>query len=65
MTGEVIVIIHQHKCHGKNKTIHSFPQIEHHKNIVDNLSIKVGVGQHFTNLEKHKNPMSILGHHPT
>ena len=26
-SGEVIVIMHQHACHGKNKTIHSSPQI--------------------------------------
>ena len=28
-SGEVIIIIHQCACNGKNKTIHSSPQIEH------------------------------------
>ena len=27
--GEVIVIMHHHVCHSKNRTIHSSPQIEH------------------------------------
>ena len=26
-SGEIIVIMHQHACHGKNKTIHLSPQI--------------------------------------
>ena len=28
-SGEVIIIMHQHACHGKNKDIYSFTQIEH------------------------------------
>ena len=46
ITGEVIVIKYQHACHDQNKTIHSYPQIEHYKKIVDYLSIKVGGVQH-------------------
>ena len=61
MTGEVIVIMHQHARHGKNKTIHYSPQIEHHKNIVDDCFIKVGGGQHINTLDKHKMPISIRG----
>ena len=58
-SGEVIVIMHQHACHGKNKTIHSSPQIEHYENKVDDRSIKVGSGQHTTTLDNYKIPMSI------
>ena len=53
--------MYQHACHGKNKTIHSSPQIEHYKNIVDDHSINVGGGQHIATLDKHKIPMSIQG----
>ena len=30
-SGEVIIIIHQHAHHGKNKTIRSSPHIKHYK----------------------------------
>ena len=30
-SGEVIIIMHQHACYGKNNIIHSSPQIEHYK----------------------------------
>ena len=63
-TGEVIVIMHQHACHGKNKTIYSSPQIEHYKNIVDDCSIKVGGGQHITTLDECKNSMPIRADPP-
>ena len=53
--------MHQHACHGKNKTTHSSPHIEHYKNVADDRSIKVGGGQHITTLDKHKIPMSIWG----
>ena len=53
--------MHQHAHHGKNKTTHYSPQIDHYKNIVDDCSIKVGGGQHITTLDKHKIPMSIRG----
>ena len=42
ITGEVMLSMHQHVHYGKNKTAHSSPQIENYKNIVDDLSIKVG-----------------------
>ena len=59
ITGEVTVIMHQHVCHGKNKPIHSSPQIELHKSIVDDCSIKFRCVQHIATLDKHKTPMSI------
>ena len=43
----------------KNKTIHSFPQIYHCAKKVDDRSIKVGGGQHMTNLDSYKVPTSI------
>ena len=58
-SGEVIVIMHQHLCHGKNKTSHSSPHIEHCKNTVDDRSIKVGGGQQITTLDNYKIIMSI------
>jgi hypothetical protein len=58
-SGEVIVIMYQHACHGKNKTIRSSPQIEHYKNKVDDRSMKVGRGQHITTLDDYKIPISI------
>ena len=58
-SGELIVIMHQHAHHGKNKTIHSSPQIEHCKNKVDDRSIKAGGGQHITTLDNYKMPMAI------
>ena len=64
MTGEVIVNMHQHSCYGKNKTICSSTQIDHYKNIVDHLSIKVSGGQNITTLDKHKTLMCIRGKLP-
>ena len=58
-SGEVIIIMHQCVCHGKNKTIHSSPQIEHCKNEADDRSIEVGDGQHATTLDNDEVPMSI------
>ena len=56
-----MLFVHQCACHGKNKTIHSSPQIDHCKNIVDDHSIKVSSGQHITTLDKFKIPISIRG----
>ena len=53
--------MHQHACHGKNKTIHSSLQIDHFKNIVDYLYIKVGGAQHIITLDEHEIRMSIRG----
>ena len=61
VTGEVIVIMHQHVHHSKNKTIYSSCQIKHYKNIVDDRPLKVGGGQHITTLDKYKIHMSIRG----
>ena len=58
-SGEVIIIMHPHACHRKNKTIHPSPQIEHYKNKVDDRSIKVGGGRHMTTLCNYKLPTSI------
>ena len=51
-SGEVILIMYQHECHRKNKTIHSSPKIEVYKNKSDYRSMKVGSGQHATTLNK-------------
>ena len=37
-TCEVIAIMNEHSHHGKDKTIHSSPKIEHYKNIADKLT---------------------------
>ena len=52
-SGEVILIMHQHACHGNKNTIQLSPQIEFYKNKVDDRSIKLGGGQHATTLDKH------------
>ena len=51
--------MHQHACHGKNNTINSSPQIEHHKNKVDDTPIKVGGVQQTNTLDNFKLPLSI------
>ena len=48
---EEIFIMYQCASHGKNKIIHSYLQIEHYNNTVDDKSIKVGGGQHVTTLD--------------
>ena len=60
ISGDVIVIMHQYECHGKNKTVHSSPQMGHHKNKVDDRSIKVGGIQHMNTLENYKIALSIM-----
>ena len=64
-SGELIVIMHQHACHGNNKTINSSPRIDYHKKIVDDRSMKVGSSQHITTLDNYKLPMSIKTPYPT
>ena len=59
MTDEIIVIMHQCPCHGRNKINNSSPQIEYYKKIVDDHYIKVGGFQHISTLDKHKTHMSI------
>ena len=56
---EVILMIHQRSCHGKNKNIHSQPEIDLHKNKVDDRSTKLGGNQHTITLDKHKIHMPI------
>ena len=51
--------MHQYSCHGKNETIHSWPQIEHFKNEVDDTSVEVGGGQHDATLDDFKVPIPI------
>ena len=41
ITSEVVLIMHQHSCYGKSKTMDSSPHIENYKNMLDNRSIKV------------------------
>ena len=59
ISGDAIVIMRQHACHGKNKTIRSSPQIDHCKKKVDDRSIMLGGGQHATTLDNYKIPLSI------
>lgn len=42
LQGEMIIIMHQHACCGKGKTVYSLGQIEWFKNDVNNELIKVG-----------------------
>ena len=49
VTVEAMLIIHQCAYHSKN---HSSHQIECHKNIADDRSIKVGSGQNIYNLDE-------------
>ena len=65
ITGEVIVIMHQHACYGIYKTIHSSSQIEHYKDIVDKRSIKVSGGQTLSPWINIKLLFSFEGYHPT
>ena len=58
--GEVVLVMHQRNYHGKNKKMHSSPQIEKYKNVVDEKSSKVGCGQNMTALNKHKIPIYII-----
>ena len=53
-SSEVIIILNQYSYHGKEKTIHLSGKLESCKNTLDNKSIKVGVKQHATALDKHK-----------
>ena len=52
ITGEVIVIMYQHACHGQNKIMHSSPHVYHYNNTVDEHTIKVGGEQHVTTVDK-------------
>ena len=61
ISGEVIVIMNQHVCHGKRKPVHLSPQIEHYKSISHNRSIKVFSENNATTLDKCKVPISIRG----
>ena len=65
ITAEVIVIMNQCECHSKNKTMYSFPRVEHCKNIVDYHYIKVGRGKHVSTLDEYKIPMYIRGNYIT
>ena len=42
MRGEVIVVLHEHAILGKGQTMHSSGQMEHHRNLVHDKSMKVG-----------------------
>ena len=44
--------------------MHSLPQIEYYKSIVDDFSIKVSGGKHITTLDKHKIYLYIRGSLP-
>ena len=64
-SGEVIIIMRQHSCHGKHKIIHSCPQMEHYINKACDRYIKVGDGQHATTLDDFKVPCALGTLYPT
>jgi len=57
--GEVIAIMHQYAYVGKGKTIHSCGQLEAHKQVVHDKSIKVGGKQRIETLDGYFIPLNI------
>jgi len=57
--GEVIIILHQYAYTGKGKTIHSSGQMEWHKQLVDDKSLKVGGKQQIRTLDGYIIPLDI------
>ena len=57
--GWVILILCQYAYHGQNPTIHSAPQIEAHKNKVDDRSLKVGGRQCIMTHDGYMLPLEI------
>ena len=52
----VNLIMNEYAHYGKGHTIHSSGQIEWHKNLVDDKSVKVGDTQHITTLDGYAFP---------
>ena len=57
--GEVIAIMNQYAYIGKGKTIHSCGQLEAHKQIVDDKSMKVGGKQRIETLDGYIIPLNV------
>ena len=58
--GPVIVILRQYAHHGLQRTIISCPQLEHYKNKVDDVSMKVGGRQVIRCLDGYIIPINII-----
>ena len=59
--GYVNLILNEYAYYGKGHTIHSSGQIEWHKNLVDDKSVKVGGMQHITTLDGYAFPLKCTG----
>ena len=59
--GYVNLIMNEYAYYGKGHTIHSSGQIEWHKNLVDDKSVKVGGTQHITTLDGYEFPLKCTG----
>ena len=57
--GEVIVVLHEHAILGKGQTMHSSGQMEHHRNLVHDKSMKVGGLQCIITVGEHVIPLQI------
>ena len=59
--GYVDLIMNEYAYYGKGHTIHSAGQIEWHKNLVDDKSVKVGGKQYITTLDGYAFPLKCTG----
>ena len=59
--GYVNLIMNEYVYYGKGHTIHSAGQIEWHKNLVDDKSVKVGGKQCITTLDGYAVPLKCTG----
>ena len=58
--GPVILVMRQYAYHGRDRTIHSAPQIEFYKNRVDDRSMKAGGLQCIKTVEGYYLPLDIV-----
>ena len=58
--GDIIIIVHQYAYYGRGRSIHSAGQMEHHKAIVYDRSMKVGGYQCIVTLEGYILPLNII-----
>ena len=58
--GSIILILNQYAYQGIGKTIHSCGQIEYHKNVVDDRSMRVGGKQCITTHDGYLLPLDII-----
>ena len=61
--GYVNLIMNEYAYYGKGHTIHSAGQIEWHKNLVDDKSVKVGDTQCITTIDGYAFPLKCTGGH--